>query len=120
MFSATFPDDIQQAAQEFLVDYLFLTVGMVGGVCSDVEQVFHEVSKFEKRDKLEELMQDPSRDSKERTLVFVQVSYLVQKILNNPHRFFIDKEECRFSGHIFIRGRFTHYKHSWRSLTERT
>jgi len=72
MFSATFPDDIQQAAQEFLVDYLFLTVGMVGGVCSDVEQVFHEVSKFEKRDKLEELMQDPSRDSKERTLVFVQ------------------------------------------------
>merc|ERR1719312_1564722 len=58
--------------QEFLVDYLFLTVGMVGGVCNDVKQVFHEVGKFEKRDKLEELMQDPSRDSKERTLVFVQ------------------------------------------------
>merc|ERR1712215_421557 len=52
--------------------YLFLTVGMVGGACSDVEQIFHEVAKFDKREKLEELMQDPERDPKERTLVFVQ------------------------------------------------
>ena len=73
MFSATFPDDIQQAAQEFLNDYLFLTVGLVGGACSDVEQTFYEVAKFDKREKLEELMQDANRDPKERTLVFVQV-----------------------------------------------
>merc|ERR1712179_473654 len=72
MFSATLPDDIQTAAQEFLNDYLFLTVGMVGGACSDVEQVFYEVAKFDKREKLEELMQDPARDPKERTLIFVQ------------------------------------------------
>ena len=73
MFSATFPDDIQVAAQDFLNDYLFLTVGMVGGACSDVQQEFHEVAKFDKREKLEELMQDPARDPKERTLIFVQV-----------------------------------------------
>merc|ERR1712142_355083 len=72
MFSATFPDDIQTAAQEFLNDYLFLTVGLVGGACSDVEQTFYEVAKFDKREKLEELMQDANRDPKERTLVFVQ------------------------------------------------
>merc|ERR1711915_328888 len=72
MFSATFPDDIQQAAQEFLNDYLFLTVGLVGGACSDVEQTFYEVAKFDKREKLEELMQDANRDPKEITLVFVQ------------------------------------------------
>merc|ERR1719184_420411 len=72
MFSATFPDDIQTAAQEFLNDYLFLTVGLVGGACTDVEQVFYEVAKFDKREKLEELMQDLARDPKERTLIFVQ------------------------------------------------
>merc|ERR1712058_41752 len=72
MFSATFPDDIQTAAQEFLNDYLFVTIGLVGGACSDVRQEFHEVPKFEKREKLEELMQDPARDPKERTLIFVQ------------------------------------------------
>ena len=73
MFSATFPDDIQTAGQEFLNNYLFLTVGLVGGACIDVEQSFHEVAKFDKREKLEELMQDPARDPKERTLIFVQV-----------------------------------------------
>merc|ERR1711915_803968 len=56
----------------FLNYYLFLTVGLVGGACSDVEQTFYEVAKSEKREKLEELMQDASRDPKERTLVFVQ------------------------------------------------
>ena len=35
-------------------------------------QDFHEVAKFDKRTKLEELMQDPERDPKERTLIFVQ------------------------------------------------
>ena len=75
MFSATFPDDIQTAAQEFLNNYLFLTVGLVGGACSDVEQAFFEVAKFDKREKLEELMQDPARDPKERTLIFVQVEF---------------------------------------------
>merc|ERR1719186_2429400 len=53
MFSATFPDDIQVAAQDFLNDYLFLTVGMVGGACSDVQQEFHEVANFDKREKLD-------------------------------------------------------------------
>jgi len=92
MFSATFPDDIQVAAQDFLNDYLFLTVGMVGGACSDVQQEFHEVAKFDKREKLEELMQDPARDPKERTLIFVQVSAktvnmaLVQLYFSRPRR----------------------------------
>merc|ERR1719370_1204091 len=72
MFSATFPDEVQESAQEFLHDYLFVTIGLVGGACSDVRQEFHEVPKFEKRTKLEELMQDPERDPKERTLIFVQ------------------------------------------------
>merc|ERR1719348_27368 len=72
MFSATFPDDIQTAAQDFLNDYLFITVGIVGGACTDVEQLFHQVEKHDKREKLEELLNDPERDPKERTLIFVQ------------------------------------------------
>ena len=32
MFSATFPDDIQKMAAQFLHDYLFLAVGRVGGM----------------------------------------------------------------------------------------
>merc|ERR1712059_33236 len=72
MFSATFPDEIQVAAMEFLHNYLFLAVGLVGGPCSDVAQAFYEVAKFDKREKLEELLHDPERDPKERTLIFVE------------------------------------------------
>jgi len=73
MFSATFPDEIQEAAQNFLrKDYLFLVVGMIGGACKDVSQTFHKVEKFDKREKLQEILQDADRDPTERTLVFVQ------------------------------------------------
>ena len=100
MFSATFPDDIQQAAQEFLNDYLFLTVGLVGGACSDVEQTFYEVAKFDKREKLEELMQDANRDPKERTLVFVQVRNNKKNFTILQLFFVLDQEKCRLLGDV--------------------
>jgi len=73
MFSATFSDDVQEAAKEFLKeDYLFVTVGLVGGVCKDVRQEFMEVEQFNKRDKLEEVLNAPDRNPVDRALVFVQ------------------------------------------------
>jgi len=73
LFSATFSDDVQSAAQEFLKDdYLFLTVGMVGGLCGDVKQEFIKVEQFDKREKLEEILNSPDRNPTDRTLVFVQ------------------------------------------------
>jgi superfamily II DNA/RNA helicase len=56
MFSATFPVDIQRLAGKFLYNYLFLAVGIVGSACSDVEQRFYLVPKFEKRPKLTDLL----------------------------------------------------------------
>ena len=43
MFSATFPEAIRNVAKEFLNNYLFLSVGVVGGACTDVDQYFDEV-----------------------------------------------------------------------------
>ena len=56
MFSATFPEEIQNLAAEFLNDYVFLTIGKVGGTSSDIEQVIEEVADSEKRDKLVDLL----------------------------------------------------------------
>jgi probable ATP-dependent RNA helicase DDX4 len=70
MFSATFPEDIQRLAGKFLNNYLFLAVGIVGSACSDVEQHFHLVPKFEKRPKLIELI---AQEGSEKTLVFVEM-----------------------------------------------
>ncbi|KAK6643483.1 hypothetical protein RUM43_004988 [Polyplax serrata] len=69
MFSATFPEEVQYLAASFLKDYLFVTVGIVGGACIDVEQRFFCVNKFEKRNKLVELL---SENPKSKCLVFVE------------------------------------------------
>ncbi|XP_056451093.1 probable ATP-dependent RNA helicase DDX4 isoform X2 [Gadus chalcogrammus] len=70
MFSATYPEDIQRMAGDFLKkDYLFLAVGVVGGACSDVEQKLVQVTKFSKRDQLLEILKNTGT---ERTMVFVE------------------------------------------------
>lgn len=70
MFSATFPDEIQRLAGRFLRDdYVFVTVGQVGGACADVMQTIHEITRFTKRDKLLELL---NADDPVGTMVFVE------------------------------------------------
>jgi len=72
MFSATFPDEIRRSARDFLHNQLFLQVGLVGGACTDVRQSFYQATKFEKRELLLRILQDPTRNPRERTLVFVK------------------------------------------------
>ena len=56
MFSATFPEEIQRLAGDFLNDYIFLTVGRVGGTTSDIQQTVLDVQDDQKRDKLMDLL----------------------------------------------------------------
>ncbi|XP_050352420.1 ATP-dependent RNA helicase vasa [Nymphalis io] len=69
MFSATFPEDIQHLAGRFLNNYLFVAVGVIGGASTDVEQIFHQVTKYEKQNMLKKLIEE--NDGK-RILVFVE------------------------------------------------
>ncbi|KAM9250408.1 putative ATP-dependent RNA helicase DDX4 [Cariama cristata] len=69
MFSATFPEEVQRLAHEFLkTDYIFVVVGHMGGACSDVQQNILQVPQYSKRDKLIEILQSIGP---ERTMVFV-------------------------------------------------
>ncbi|XP_032592526.1 ATP-dependent RNA helicase vasa [Drosophila grimshawi] len=68
MFSATFPEEIQRMAGEFLNNYIFVAIGVVGGACSDVQQTFHELKKFDKRSKLMDILQEGA----DGTIVFVE------------------------------------------------
>jgi len=69
MFSATFPKEIQQLAQDFLNDYLFLTVGILGGANTDVQQIIHRVKKTDKKEKVVEILNDIGG---ERTMIFIE------------------------------------------------
>ncbi|KYN13265.1 PREDICTED: ATP-dependent RNA helicase vasa isoform X1 [Trachymyrmex cornetzi] len=74
MFSATFPNEIQELAGRFLRNYLFVAVGIVGGACADVEQNFYQASgQSEKRKLLKELIEKQHQlENIEGTLVFVE------------------------------------------------
>jgi len=74
MFSATYPEEIQKMAFEFMTDYLFLAVGLVGGACSDVLQDVVQVAQYSKRERLLELLKESQELGKtnEKTLVFVE------------------------------------------------
>jgi len=52
MFSATFPREIQQLASQYLNDYVFVTIGVIGGACSDIKQTIYELPRYKKRNKL--------------------------------------------------------------------
>lgn len=87
MFSATFPDEIQALASKFLnPNYIFVSVGVIGGACSDVTQNIFEVTKYTKRDKLMEILntEDPSG-----TIVFVetkrQADFLASFLSESEH-----------------------------------
>ena len=73
MFSTTFPSGIQDAAGEFLNDYVFIVIGrLLGGACVDVIQEFIQVERNEKRNRLLEILEDLSSDDK--VLVFCESS----------------------------------------------
>lgn len=58
MFSATFAEDIQKLAADFLNDYLFVTVGRVGGANTDITQTVVNCGKNDKREKLVSLLKE--------------------------------------------------------------
>jgi len=70
MFSATFPKDIQVLAGQFLSDYGFISVGNVGGACTDVKQEVVAVGRFEKRKKLIEILDESANEGG--VIVFVE------------------------------------------------
>uniref|UniRef100_A0A1I8HWZ9 RNA helicase n=1 Tax=Macrostomum lignano TaxID=282301 RepID=A0A1I8HWZ9_9PLAT len=75
MFSATFPNQIQALAQQYLQNYLYLTVGQVGAANPDVTQEVREVQQDDKQAALESVIDewhsDPARKS-DRILIFVE------------------------------------------------
>ena len=61
MFSATFPEEIQRLAALYLNDYLFLSVGVVGGANSDVSQHLFEVDRVKKREQLVSILTESGK-----------------------------------------------------------
>jgi len=68
MFSATFPNEIQRLAADFLNDWIFLRVGRIGSTTDSISQKLLYVSDQDKRQTVLDLL----RTVKGLTLIFVQ------------------------------------------------
>jgi len=73
MFSATFPEECQRMAQDFLYDYIWIGVGIVGGAVDTVTQRLDKVEAAKKYEHLIECLDTffTSKGQGERCLVFV-------------------------------------------------
>lgn len=73
MFSATFPNECQEMAQDFLYDYIWIGCGIVGGAVESVSQRLEKVPPAEKYGKLIEILDEffRTKSEGERCLVFV-------------------------------------------------
>lgn len=67
MFSATFPEEIQELAGRMLDAYVFVAVGIVGSACEDVQQTVRLVHYREKRDRLIELLEEDAQQLADKT-----------------------------------------------------
>lgn len=124
MFSATFPEEIQKMAGDFLNDYLFLTVGRVGGACTDVTQTVHEVDRQEKRSRLCDILTETGKFMS--TVLHVEnMLWLLLTCLkhNIEFCFFLrfrenfgfcgTKTKCRFLGVLFVSKWISNHQYSW-------
>ena len=113
MFSATFPEQIQKLAGEFLNEYVFITIGKIGSTHSGIEQKVVEIEDSSKRDKLVEILGDEGGN---RNLVFVQTkrladflaSYLCQNGFptTSIHGYVFSFLDCLFLSHCILMLRF--------------
>lgn len=76
MFSATFPTEIQELANEFLSDYIFFAVGRVGMASTLVKHDIRWVEPNDKWDALDKLL----KEKKGRTMVFVKTKRTAEEL----------------------------------------
>eukprot|EP00427_Karlodinium_veneficum_P054850 CAMPEP_0169425422 /NCGR_PEP_ID=MMETSP1017-20121227/68559_1 /TAXON_ID=342587 /ORGANISM="Karlodinium micrum, Strain CCMP2283" /LENGTH=649 /DNA_ID=CAMNT_0009535259 /DNA_START=72 /DNA_END=2019 /DNA_ORIENTATION=+ len=83
MFSATFPREIQRLAQAFMRQYIWISVGRVGGTVDSVEQEFVHVDPRRKQSEVTKLLRDNASDV---TLVFVAMKRTAASLVETLNR----------------------------------
>lgn len=78
MFSATFPRDIQMLAQDFLKDYVFLSVGRVGSTSENITQKIEYVEDVDKRSVLLDILHTHGDGGL--TLIFVETKRMADSL----------------------------------------
>lgn len=120
MFSATFPQGVQQLAGEFLNDHVFITVGKVGAANQDIQQELLSVGQYEKKEKLIEFITADMKSFQntgklkvyflDNIVVWILYTYFCRWHVQQENVGIRgEKTRCRFRGFVFIPRRHSDY-----------
>lgn len=88
LFSATFPENIQIMARDFLKDNIFLKVGVVGATTENITQTVVLLTDEEKRSRLLQVLKEHNRKKTELTLVFTET----KRMADTVYEFLLDNQ----------------------------
>ncbi|CDH49568.1 atp dependent rna helicase [Lichtheimia corymbifera JMRC:FSU:9682] len=81
MFSATFPEDIQHLARDFLKEYVFLSVGRVGATSENIVQTLLLLEEGEKQSMIVDVLKDDKEQGL--TIVFVETKRMADMVCDH-------------------------------------
>ncbi|KAI8087698.1 P-loop containing nucleoside triphosphate hydrolase protein [Gilbertella persicaria] len=79
MFSATFPENIQALARDFMKEYVFLSVGRVGATSENITQNIVLLREDEKRARLIQVLEE-HKDESGLTLIFTETKRMADTV----------------------------------------
>lgn len=84
MWSATWPKEVQNLAEEFLHDYIQINIGSLQlSANHNILQIVDVCEEWEKNDKLITLLTEISSEEETKTIIFAETKRRVSFILNN-------------------------------------
>lgn len=88
MWSATWPKEVRNLAEEFLEDYVQINIGSLElSANHNILQIVDVCQEYEKEDKLNNLLQEISSERDNKTIIFVETKRKVENITRNIRRY---------------------------------
>ncbi|XP_058810755.1 uncharacterized protein LOC131675694 [Phymastichus coffea] len=88
MWSATWPKEVRNLAEEFLTDYIQINIGSLTLAANhNILQIVDVCEEFEKENKLMKLLEEISREPENKTMIFVETKRKVDEITRAINRY---------------------------------
>ena len=88
MWSATWPKEVRNLAEEFLEDYVQINIGSLELAANhNILQIVDVCQEYEKEDKLNNLLQEIGSERDNKTIIFVETKRKVENITRNIRRY---------------------------------
>ncbi|KAJ9595305.1 hypothetical protein L9F63_027309 [Diploptera punctata] len=88
MWSATWPKEVQNLAEEFLQNYVQVNIGSLQlSANHNIHQIVDVCEEHEKENKLHNLLQEIGSERDNKTIIFVETKRKVDSITRNIQRF---------------------------------